>query len=46
MQTAQSVPVRYGPTSALTRRNNELYRRLEEEDDDDTLPKGKKKHFD
>lgn len=42
MQTAQSVPVRYGPTSELTR-SSEVYRRFQEEDeDDDRLPKGEK----
>lgn len=44
MQTAQSVPVRYGPTSELVRDCNEAYRRFKEEEDDDdedTLPEGK-----
>lgn len=42
MQTAQSIPVRYGPTSELTRTSNsEIYRRFEEdEDDEDSLPEG------
>lgn len=41
MQTAQSIPVRYGPTSELTG-ESELHRRfVEDVEEDESLPKGK-----